>query len=105
MFLHSLLLCGLYTVEVTGRVFSGVSPAIMSSNISRQLREPYSSSPGGAGCRDEHAGQTVSCLTVAHKQRAMGADSILTEGQSLSQVSEVGSKAPLRASDSMSSLQ
>lgn len=105
MFLHRPLLCGLYTLEVTGRVFPSVSPAIMSPNISRQLGEPHSSPPVGASCRDKHGGQTASGLTVGYKQRTTGADNILTEGQSLSQISQMGSEAPLWASDSVSSSQ
>ena len=105
VFLHRPLPHGLYTLEVTGKVFPRVSPAIMSSNISGQLREPHSSLPVGASCRDEHGGQTASGLTVGHKQRTTRADNILTEGQSLSQVSQMGSEAPLWASDSVSSSQ
>lgn len=103
--LHSPFLCGWHTVEVTGMVFPRVTSAIMSPNISGQLREPCSSSPVGTSCRNEHGGQAASGLAVGHKQRTAGADDILTEGQSLSQVSQMGSEGPLWASDCVSSPQ
>lgn len=93
-------LCGVYTMKVTERVFSGVPPAIMTSNVSRKS---YSSSR--VGFRGKHVGQAVSCLTVTHRERTMRADNILSEGQSLSQLSKMGSKALLRDSDRVSSFQ